>query len=375
MKVLVIGHTYMLEVNRDKFYELAEHSDVEIYLVNPAKWKTDFYTMSSELPRSDKLNVITLNCMFTGHESYYFYGIGLLRLIKNIKPDIIHVEQGSDAFSYFEAIFLSKLFSRNSKRLFFTWVNWDAKIRFPLTFFERYNLRNTDYAICGNSGAAKILAKKGFKGRIKVLPQIGVDPKLFKKNDVGDLKKSLGIDCFCVGYLGRFVREKGIFLLLEACSKIKGKLKVLMVGDGPIKKEIIEEEAKKLNIISSLNIVPPQFNEDVVPYINCMDVLVLPSYEIDTWKEQFGHVLIEAMACEVPVIGSSSAEIPNVIGDAGLIFEEKNVSDLKEKIEIVMNNVVLAKRIAMKGLMRVKKKYTHKVIADETLQIYKELIS
>ena len=81
------------------------------------------------------------------------------------------------------------------------------------------------------------------------------------------------------------------------------------------------------------------------------------------------------MACEVPVIGSSSAEIPNVIGDAGLIFEEKNVSDLKEKIEIVMNNVVLAKRIAMEGLMRVKKKYTHKVIAKETLQVYKELLS
>ena len=375
MKVLVIGHTYMLEINRNKFYELAKYPDVEIFLVNPVRWKTDFYTMNSELPRSDGMNVIALNCMFAGHESYYFYGSGLLNLIKNIKPDIIHVEQGSDAFSYFETIFLSKLFSRKSKRLFFTWVNWDAKIRFPLTFFERYNLRNTDYAICGNSGAAKILAKKGFKGGVKVLPQIGVDTELFKKNDVGSLKKSLGIDCFCIGYLGRFVREKGIFLLLEACSKIKGKLKILMVGDGPLKKEIIEEEAKRLDILSSLIIVPPQFNENVVPYINCMDVLVLPSYETETWKEQFGHVLIEAMACEVPVICSSSTEIPNVIGNAGLIFEEKNTVDLKDKIEMVMNDAVLAKSIAKNGLMRVSENYTHEMIAKKTLQIYKELLS
>ena len=45
------------------------------------------------------------------------------------------------------------------------------------------------------------------------------------------------------------------------------------------------------------------------------------------WKEQFGHVIIEAMACKVPVIGSDSGEIPHVIGDAGLIFPEGNDAD------------------------------------------------
>ena len=64
-----------------------------------------------------------------------------------------------------------------------------------------------------------------------------------------------------------------------------------------------------------------------------------------------------------------------MIGNAGLIFEEKNTIDLKAKIEMVMNDAVLAKRIAKNGLMLVNKNYTHEMIAKNILQIYKELLS
>jgi glycosyltransferase involved in cell wall biosynthesis len=373
MKILVTGHTYMLEIDRDKFYEIAKSGHIEITIITPNRWKTDLYVMESEPTRNNSIKVVPLKCFINGLESFYFYGFGLLRLIKKIKPDIIHVEQGADAFSYFQSIFFSKLFSRKSKKLFFTWVNWDTKIKFPLTFFEKYNLRNSDFAICGNHDAERILRAKGFKGGMKVLPQMGVDPSFFRKHDVDELKKSLGIKNFCVGFLGRFVEEKGLLLLLQACSKIKEKIDILLVGDGPLKAKLIEE-TDRLNLSSNLKIVPPIMNDQVVPYINCLDVLVLPSYEIETWREQFGHILIEAMACSVPVIGSSSGEIPNVIGDAGLIFEEKNVDDLKEKIELLMNNKNLALELARKGLERVKEKYTHEVIAKETYKVYKELL-
>jgi glycosyltransferase involved in cell wall biosynthesis len=373
MKILVIGHTYTLDINRHKFYELARNPGIELTVVTPKRWGTDFYVMDCEKSRNGSVRIIPLRCLFTGFESFYFYGFGLLRIIFKLKPDIIHVEQGADAFSYFQAIFFSKLFSRGSRRIFFTWVNWDAKIKFPLTFFENYNLKRSDYAICGNHDAARILKKKGFKGPIKVLPQLGVDLKFFKKIDADDLRKSLGIDGFCVGFLGRFVEEKGLLLLLEACSQIKGKINILLVGDGPLKRRLIEE-ANRLELSSKLIFVPPMMNEYVVPYINCMDVLVLPSFEVSTWKEQFGHVLIEAMACGVPVIGSSSGEIPNVIGDAGLIFKEKDAQDLRDKIEQVMNDRNLAGELTKKGMVRVIKKYTHRKIADETLSIYEELL-
>jgi glycosyltransferase involved in cell wall biosynthesis len=364
----------MLDINRDKFYELAKSPGIDLTIVTPKRWKTDLYVMDCEKPRNDTLNIIPLRCLSTGLESFYFYGFGLLRIIYRLKPDIIHVEQGADAFSYFQAILFSKLFSKKSKRMFFTWVNWDVRIKYPLTFFEKYNLKHSDCAICGNHDAARILRGKGFIGNIKILPQMGIDPDFFRKINVEELKKSLGIRNFCVGFLGRFVAEKGLLLLLEACAQIIGKVDILLVGDGSLKQELINE-AKRLNLSSNLKIVPPLMNEKVVPYINCLNALVLPSYEIKTWREQFGHVLIEAMACGVPVIGSTSGEIPNVIGDAGLIFKEKDVQDLKEKIELIMNDTGLASKLSRKGLDRVKEKYTNKKIAEETLAIYKELLS
>ena len=59
---------------------------------------------------------------------------------------------------------------------------------------------------------------------------------------------------------------------------------------------------------------------DVPRHLRALDALVLPSESTPLWKEQFGHVLIEAMACGVPVVGSDSGAIPEVIGEAGLLF-------------------------------------------------------
>ena len=126
-----------------------------------------------------------------------------------------------------------------------------------------------------------------------------------------------------------------------------------------------------LDRIVFIDIIPP---EEVPLYLNCMDVMALPSITTKQWKEQFGHVLIEAMSCEVPVIGSSSAEIPNVIGDAGLIFREGDSDDLCEKITMIMNNGKFKAELAMRGRERVLQKYTNEKIAEETYKVYEELL-
>jgi len=88
----------------------------------------------------------------------------------------------------------------------------------------------------------------------------------------------------------------------------------------------------------------------------------------------FGYVLIEAMACGVPVIGSTSGEIPNVIGDDGIIFQEGDVMDLEGKIILLMRNEHLRKELAGKGHQRILEKYTHKRIAEETYNFYEEVL-
>jgi L-malate glycosyltransferase len=84
----------------------------------------------------------------------------------------------------------------------------------------------------------------------------------------------------------------------------------------------ITVEGRHLVISDNIRVVNSIPSSQVPDYLNCMDCLVLPSCTIKKWKEQFGRILIETMACKVPVIGFDSGEIPNAIGDCGLIFKE-----------------------------------------------------
>jgi glycosyltransferase involved in cell wall biosynthesis len=106
-----------------------------------------------------------------------------------------------------------------------------------------------------------------------------------------------------------------------------------------------------------------------------MDCLVLPSRTTKKWKEQFGRVLIEAMACEVPVIGSDSGEIPNVIGESGLVFREGDADDLYSKLEVLINNKDVGVKLAEKGRQRVLNNFTQEKVAKETYKIYQKIMS
>jgi glycosyltransferase involved in cell wall biosynthesis len=85
-----------------------------------------------------------------------------------------------------------------------------------------------------------------------------------------------------------------------------------------------------------------------------------------SWKEQFGHILIEAMASGVPVIGSNSGAIPEVIGDAGIVVPEGDATELRNAILRLVNDVSLVRRFREAGRQRVRDFYTHERIAERT---------
>ena len=109
--------------------------------------------------------------------------------------------------------------------------------------------------------------------------------------------------------------------------------------------------------------------------MNCMDAFVLPSVTTPVLKEQFGKVLVEAMACEVPVIGSSSGAIPEVIGDAGLVFREGDVDDLVDKLNTLANKPVFRQELAKKGKSRVLDNFTWQKFAENTYSVFKEVLN
>jgi glycosyltransferase involved in cell wall biosynthesis len=104
-------------------------------------------------------------------------------------------------------------------------------------------------------------------------------------------------------------------------------------------------------------------------------LLVQPSLTRRHWKEQFGRALMEAMACGVPVVGSDSAEIPNVIGEAGLTVPEGNADALRRAMARILTEPELRRDLAEKGRARALERYTHARIAEQTVDVYRSALT
>ena len=106
-----------------------------------------------------------------------------------------------------------------------------------------------------------------------------------------------------------------------------------------------------------------------------IDALVLPSLTRPNWKEQFGRVLVEAMASGVPVIGSDSGAIPGVIGDAGRIVPEGDVVALAGALRDLRDQPALRDDLIKKGRARFLAHFTHESIAAATVEVYRNLLT
>jgi glycosyltransferase involved in cell wall biosynthesis len=329
--------------------------------------------------------VIPISNFSQNNQGLLTFGFEIIRLVKQFKPDIIQVEQGVKSFAYAELITLNHLLKLKAKNVFFTWWNLPYHSKFPISLLEKYNLRYTDGLVAGNQDAADILREHGYTKAIKVMPQLGVDERLFSPCSDPELSAQLGIkaDEFVVGFVGRFVPEKGILTLIKALGGLQDlPWKLLLLGRGELKEAILKTAAE-IGIKERLILIESVPHDRVPRYLNLMNTLVLPSettYEFKTltavgWKEQFGHVLIEAMACQVPVIGSDSGEIPNVIAEAGLIFPEGNSTALQKCLRQLMEQPQLAQTLAQQGYERAMSQYTNKALAQQLLTFYQDLLN
>ncbi len=387
MKILVASHTYIVDLNREKWRSLAQLSpDLQVTIVVPRRWRpggVQNKIIDSDFVDEGSFRVVPVSNFSQNNQGLLTFGWDIISLLKDFKPDIIQVEQGSKALTYSQFIALNQFLGLNAKNIFFTWWNLPYELKFPISQIEAYNLRNTDGLVVGNQDGADILQKRGYIGPVQVMPQLGVDEGLFKPSQQPELREKLGIkpDEFVVGFVGRFVEEKGLLTLAEALAGLKDlSWKWVLLGRGELRSSLLEK-AEKSGIRDRLILVESVPHDEVQRYINLMNVLVLPSettYKFKTltsvgWKEQFGHVLIEAMACQVPVIGSDSGEIPHVIKDTGLVFPEGKAEALGDCLRQLMEQPDLTQDLAKRGYERAMQNYTNKALAQQLLEFYKGL--
>lgn len=389
MKILVASHTYIVDLNCEKLRALSRlQSDIEVTVVVPQRWRpggVQNKIIETEYRDEGNFRIVPVSNFSQNHQGLLTFGSDIVNLLGEFRPNIIHVEQGSRGLAYAEMITLNALLRLKAKNVFFTWWNLPYQLKFPVSILENYNLDNSHGIISGNQDGAEILRDRGYEGPIKVMPQLGVDETLFTPKNQPELAKKVGLEPndFVVGFVGRFVPEKGIMTLLDALVKIKDKSwKFLLLGRGELKDEILQKAEEK-GIKDRIILVESVPHHEVADYINLMSTLILPSettYKFKTltsvgWKEQFGHVIIEAMACKVPVIGSDSGEIPYVIGDAGLIFPEGNVEELANRLEQLIDNPDFTENIAQMGYAKAMAQYTNIALAKQQLEFYQQLVS
>ena len=173
-----------------------------------------------------------------------------------------------------------------------------------------------------------------------------------------------------VGQLNEGHKWKGLKYLLDAMALLPKDIKLTVVGDGNLLSFYkTYAESKKLNVEFKGKIS----DNDLIVQLQISKILILPSYST---AESFGMVLIEAMACGTPVIGSDIGGIPYVIkeNETGLLVEPKNPKSIAKTIEKLYNDKQLWDKLKENGIKEVKEKYNWKIIVGKTEKAFKSVI-
>ncbi len=374
--MLMISKACIVGAYQKKLEEIARFPDVELTVVVPPYWRDERGVMRLEREHTRGYSLLVERMALNGHFHLHFYP-GLAKHFRRIKPHVVHIDEEPYNVATWQAMRLAKI--HGAKAVFFTWQNIHRRYPPPFSLIESYNLRTADYAIAGNSEAVGVLIAKRYRGPVRVIPQFGVDPEIYKlKVQSSKLKApnsqfAIRNSQFTIGYVGRLVEEKGVHILLRAVAGLSGAWRLRILGSGP-QRARLERLAAELGIAEQVWFEEPIPSTQMPGHYHQLDALVLPSLTKPNWKEQFGRVLIEAMACGVSVVGSDSGEIPNVIGEAGLVFAEGDVQALRARLSQLMADPALRDELARRGQERVLAHYTQAQVAAKTYQVYCELL-
>lgn len=398
MKVLIVYHCGLSD-EMPAFYQEYAKQGVKLDVIAPSKSAVGKNESSSgwlaydarHQGKSYDIIPVDLRNPISYGEGFKFFQ--LLKAVKKSKPDVIHVFDEYTSFYLAQVIFCRNiLFGRKvpvlalvTQNLYFGPDELPSFVFSSLKKFLKRILRRIQYY------SMFIFQKKYLDGAVGItqksinrvkeigvnIPQRlifwGVDFKVFYPKDRNFCRKEMGIpgDIKLAGYIGRLDREKGVDKLIKAVSRIKDCY-LLLPDYGALKEELdrlIDSLGLKDRIYRYKNVK----HDKLADYYNCLDVFVLPSQSTPIWQEQYGRVLVEAMACHIPIVGSTSGEIPQVLNGypKHLIFREESVDDLTEKVEKVQK-LKIPDNFDLDKFLH---KFSIENFVEESINFYKEFLS
>ena len=298
----------------------------------------------------------------------HFYYPKLLSVLAAEKPDAIYAHNESYALSTFQ-VFMANFLTFRKPIAFYAAQNIVKKYPFPFRMIEKFVFKRATLAFSVTHSAKVCLEKKGYAGRSVVLP-LGINDDYL--DDCHDLNLGQLTGIPIVGYVGRLVPEKGLKDLIVSLSKIKDREWICeIIGDGPQKVELsklieVKELQDRIHFIGYVD------HSKVFDRIKQMSILVLPSRTQSNWKEQFGRVIIEALAAEVPVVGTDCGEIPYLINslEGGRVVREGDVDQLADTLRELLDDRQLRQSIGKKGRANVKRQFSEIKVATDFFEAF-----
>ena len=361
MHVVMVSKACIVGAYQRKLEELAKLPEMRLTVLTPPAWRDSrgLQTMERVYTQGYDLRVTPL--VLNGHFHLHYYP-RLRSELEALRPDLLHVDEEPYNFAAYHAY--TQAGRLRIPAIFFTWQNLLRRYPPPFRWWEQRIFRQSAHAIAGSLTASHILRAKGYTGPISVIPQFGVDPDLFCPASTPPPPRP-----FTVGYAGGLLPEKGIDSLLHACAQLDDSWQLHIAGSGR-EHTVLQALAQRLGIADRV-IWQSRLPSTTMPdFYRQLDAFVLPSRTRRNWMEQFGRVLIEAMACATPVIGSNSGEIPHVIADAGLIFPEGDAAALAAHLRRLQHDPTLRGQLGHRGRARVLACYTHAHIAAAAYRVY-----
>ena len=370
-RLLVVSHACVTPVNQTFFCELGRlRRDLDITLLVPSNWHNEYTNRPWRVETRPDFTgrLVTLPVILPWHNSLHAYRRGLRRLLGEVGPDYIYLDEEPWAAVTQQ---VARLSHRAAPLLFHTNQNLLKRYPPPFAAFERWIYRRASHALPVGEEAAGVLRAKGYTGPLTVFPY-GIDEALYRpeRDAARALRERAGADSerFVFGYLGRLVEEKGLHGLVRAFARVARahpRAMLWLVGSGA-EAEALRALAISLGLGDShfrlLGSVP---HAEAPGVLSAMDALLLPSLTRPFWKEQFGRVLIEALACDTPVIGSDSGEIPHLVRKlgGGLVAREGDEPAWVAAMQSLVEDPALARALATTGRTRVLAEYTNRRLA------------
>ena len=375
-RLLTIGHSYVVGANRQLAHHLALAGTGawEVTAVAPAEFRGDLRRIRAEPIAGEASTLRTVPVHLDRVPHLMSYG-GNVREILAGTWDLVHCWEEPYTRS---AAQVARAAAPSAKLVVASFQNISKVYPWPLRAYEQETMRRASAWIAfGETVHATLKDRPGYSGKPSRMITPGVDVERFRPDAAARqaIRERLGwpADAIVVGYLGRFVAEKGIAMLSDALGGplARGACHALFVGGGDLEstlRRLARAHPRRVHVQTG---VP---HDDVPAWLNAMDILCATSVSTPRWREQFGRMLIEAMACGVAVIASDSGEMPFVVGDAGAIVPEGDDAAWTETIAELVADPAKRCRYAERGLTRARARFAWPIVARAHLDFFDEVL-